>query len=135
LRAVATGRVFTIQNDPAFHFRASADPERETLIFMLPNEFDVGCLAIRDLEQCPADPNIFMALADCGRANVYQYRSEKVELLKAVTSSDWKGVALEGAEDTVLFEIGDWKKAPRCLAVAPGGTWEFSWSAHSIGQS
>jgi WD40 repeat protein len=141
LCSIGPGVIYAVQNDPAFHFRTAKNPERELLVSMLPNEFDVGCLAIRDLAQSPADATVFAALTDQGRANVYRWVDQKVELLRTithfvsdgltqpqllwahggvviVTSSDWKIVAVEIAGDRVVLEIDGWKKAPRCLALA-----------------
>jgi hypothetical protein len=141
LCAVGNGVIYAIQNDPAFHFRSADSPEGELLVSMLPNEFDVGCLAVRHLAQSPADEAVFAALTDQGRANVYRWLGDKVELLRTithfvsdglsqpqllwasggvlmVTSSDWKVVAVEIAGDRVVLEIDGWNKAPRCLALA-----------------
>jgi hypothetical protein len=140
LCTINAGVIYTVQNDPAFHFRSRETPERELLVSMLPNEFDVGCLAIRQLIQSPVDPEVFVALTDQGRANVYRWVCEKVDLLRTIThflsdgltqpqmiwgkggiiiitSSDWKVVAVEVASDRLVFEIDGWKKAPRCLAI------------------
>jgi hypothetical protein len=130
LCSVTTGVIYALQNDPLFHFRSAAEPNRELLMSMLPNEFDVGCLAVRELVQSPADSAVFAALTDQGRANVYRFVGEKVELLRNVTHfvSDgltqpqlvWsRGAVIVTSSDChVLFEIAAWKKAPRCLALA-----------------
>jgi hypothetical protein len=139
---VGDGVIYALQSDPAFHFRAVDDPQKEVLFSMHPNQFDIGCLAIRDMVQSPIDPNIFLALTDIGRAHIYRYTrgSGDLAVLKVVThfisdgltqpqilwpegpvvlstSDNRSVVAVDVETDSELFVIRGWEKATRCVAI------------------
>jgi hypothetical protein len=140
---LADGVVYAVQNDPVFHFRAAASMAEERLFSMNPNTFDIRCLAIRELAQSPADPKVFLALTDQGRAQIYRFTpgSDRLDVLKILTkylsdgltqpqvcwkwgpvvfatTSDWKVMAIEIEHDVVGFVIDGFKKATRCLTLA-----------------
>ena len=140
--SVGNGVIYAVQNDSAFHFRSADDTDQELFFSMNPNELDVGCIDIRHMVQSPADRNVFIALTDQGRANIYRYTPGKAHLdvLKVLThflsdglsqpqmlwehgpvlistSDDFKVIAIDVEKDELLFTIEGWKKATRCLTM------------------
>ena len=140
--AVGNGVIYSVQSDSAFHFRSADDPEHEIFFSMNPTELDVGCIDIRDMVQSPADKDVFVALTDQGRANIYRYTPGKPQLdvMKVLThflsdglsqpqmlwehgpvlfstSDDFKVIAIDVEKDELLFSIDGWKKATRCLTM------------------
>jgi outer membrane protein assembly factor BamB len=139
---VGDGVIYALQSDPSFHFRSVESPENDILFSMHPNQFDIGCMAIRDLAQSPIDPDIFLALTDLGRAHLYRYArgSSDLAVLRVLThfvsdgltqpqvlwpiggvfiatSDNRSVVAVDVETDTEVFVIDGWEKATRCVAM------------------
>ena len=145
LCTVGDGVVYALQNDNVFHFRPSKDHSQVQYFLMNPNELDVHGFGIRDMHESSSDPNAFVALTDQNRAIIYRYvnGAKDLEVLTFVThiqsdgltqpqilwptgpivistTDDLKIVAIDLSSNSVVFEIGGYSKAVRCITFHNG---------------
>ena len=139
---VNDGVVYALQNDNCFQFRPTANHSEVKYLLKNPTEFDVVGFGIRDMKESPTDPSTFIALTDQNRAVIYKFTPSAKDLevlanishitsdgltqpqiiwpLGAVaisTTDDFKVVAIDIESNKVIFELSNWNKATRCLAV------------------
>ena len=139
---VNDGIIYAVQNDNVFHFRPTGNHGDVKYLLKNPTEFDVVGFGIRDMRESPTDPSTFIALTDQNRAIVYKYTvsAKDLEVLANIshitsdgltqphiiwpvgaiaisTTDDFKVKAIDIETNKVAFELSNWSKATRCLAM------------------